>query len=130
MDNTTGTVLGAAAVAVALDAKDKARRAELNTFIANFDPKTASIEDKRKYADAVYEIHGTGEPMPKAMNVVLRLLAATNLLLVAIVIFGNWGNFFEMFIVSCAVTMGFWISIAIILFIAYVIRFIFTGKTE
>lgn len=83
----TSIAIASGASAQAAAASARAARAECIATMPDYNPKTATVQEMRYYADCVYRVHGSGEPMPD--GVVLVIKVAVVLLLVGFGV-GAW----------------------------------------
>jgi len=63
MTDITPIALSSVAIANSQLAIQVAKKAECEAFIADFNPKKATLEEKREYAECVQLVYGTGKEM-------------------------------------------------------------------
>ena len=63
MTEAVSIALSSVAIANSQLAIQMAKKAECEAFIANFNPKKATLEEKREYAECVQLVYGTGKEM-------------------------------------------------------------------
>ena len=83
----TSIAIASGASAQAAAASARAARAECLAAMPHHNPKTATVQEMRYYADCVYRVHGSGEPM--SPESVLGLKFAVFLLLAGFAV-GAW----------------------------------------
>lgn len=90
MGGTTALVVSSIALQQSNAAMDAAKDAQCKATLSTYDSlNKPTIAEQREYADCVYRIHGTGEPMSADVAIVLKIV------LLIIIISSVYGGYTE-----------------------------------